>query len=67
VRAPDVRSYLKMDVRRVWPSPNKLSLDHWHANLVAGFRYYFDTYIMRVDFGLSQETLGIYFNFNHIF
>jgi outer membrane protein assembly factor BamA len=58
---------LGIDAGRVWPSPDKLSLNNWHSNLVAGLRYYLDTYIVRVDFGLSRETLGIYFNFNHIF
>jgi outer membrane protein assembly factor BamA len=58
---------LGLDTGRVWRSTRYLSLDNWQSNVAAGFRYYFDTYIVRVDFGLSDEILGIYFNFNHIF
>ena len=58
---------LGADLGRVWPSPGYLNLSNWHSNLVFGLRYYLDTYLVRVDFGLSRETLGIYFNFNHIF
>ena len=56
-----------IDVGRVWDTPQHLSFTNWHPNIALGFRYYLDTYIVRIDFGLSHEILGIYFNFNHIF
>ena len=55
------------DFGRVWPSFNQLSLTDWHGNAVAGIRFYMDTYVVRADLGISPETLGIYFNFGHIF
>jgi len=58
---------LGADAGRVWPSPEHLSIYNWHSNLVVGLRYYLDTYLVRIDFGISREILGIYFNFNHIF
>jgi len=58
---------LGLDAGRVWSSTKKLSFDGWHSDLVTGLRYFFDTYIVRVDVGFSKESLGIYFNFNHIF
>jgi outer membrane protein assembly factor BamA len=55
------------DFGRVWHSFDQFSLDNWHSNAVAGLRFYMDTYVVRVDLGLSQESFGIYFNFGHIF
>jgi hemolysin activation/secretion protein len=55
------------DFGRVWLSLDRFSLKDWHGNAVLGLRYYMDTYVVRVDVGMSQETLGIYFNFGHIF
>jgi outer membrane protein assembly factor BamA len=58
---------LGVDMGRVWHSISAFSFDNWHSNAVVGLRYYMDTYVVRVDMGLSRETLGIYFNFGHIF
>jgi outer membrane protein assembly factor BamA len=55
------------DFGRVWHSFDQLSLQDWHSNAVAGLRFYMDTYVVRVDVGISHETFGIYFNFGHIF
>jgi outer membrane protein assembly factor BamA len=55
------------DFGRVWHSFDQFSLRDWHSNAVVGLRYYMDTYVIRVDVGISQETLGIYFNFGQIF
>jgi outer membrane protein assembly factor BamA len=55
------------DFGRVWPSLDQFSFDNWHSNAVVGLRYYMDTYVVRVDIGISVETFGIYFNFGHIF
>jgi len=58
---------LGLDGGRVWSSTKKLSFDGWRSNFVTGLRYFFDTYIVRIDVGFSKESVGIYFNFNHIF
>ena len=58
---------LGTDIGQVWPSLKQSGLRDWHSNLTIGLRYYFDTYIVRVDIGISTETFGIYFNFGHIF
>jgi len=55
------------DFGRVWHSFDQFNLVNWHSNAVAGLRFYMDTYVVRVDVGISRETFGIYFNFGHIF
>jgi len=37
------------------------------SNPVAGLRYYMDTFVIRVDAGFGKETMGVYFNFGHVF
>ncbi len=34
---------------------------------VIGLRYYMDTFVVRVDAGFGSETMGLYFNFGHVF
>ena len=58
---------LGADLGRVWPSLSEFNLHNWHSNIVIGLRYYMDTYVIRADAGISKESLGIYFNFGHIF
>jgi outer membrane protein assembly factor BamA len=36
-------------------------------NSVAGLRFAFDTFIVRLDVGFSQENTGFYLNFGHVF
>jgi len=55
------------DFGRVWHSLDQFNLQNWHSNAVVGLRYYMDTYVVRLDVGISQESIGIYFNFGHIF
>lgn len=55
------------DMGKVWPAINKMDLNNWRYNITLGLRYYLDTYVVRVDVGISTETMGIYFNFGHIF
>jgi outer membrane protein assembly factor BamA len=56
-----------MDTGRVWESIEKFNLDQWHSNVVLGLRFYLQTYIVRLDVGISHEITGLYLNFNHIF
>lgn len=55
------------DFGRVWPALDEFSFENWHSNAIVGLRYYMDTYVVRLDVGISTETMGIYFNFGHIF
>jgi outer membrane protein assembly factor BamA len=55
------------DLGRVWQSLDQFNFHNWHSNAVLGLRYYMDTYVVRFDIGISKETVGIYFNFGHIF
>ncbi len=56
-----------LDLGKVWPSAESINLKNWPSSPVVGLRYFFKTYIVRLDAGYSTETLGIYFNFGHIF
>jgi outer membrane protein assembly factor BamA len=56
-----------VDLGRVWNSLDQFNFHNWHSNAVFGLRYYMDTYVVRFDIGISEETMGIYFNFGHIF
>ena len=51
----------------IWNSLDLFNIHNWHSNAVFGLRYYMDTYVVRFDIGISKETVGIYFNFGHIF
>jgi len=55
------------DIGEVWHSMEDVSLRGWKSNLTLGLRFYMDTYIVRIDMGLSEESTGIYLNFGHIF
>ncbi len=56
-----------LDAGRVAASLSKLGISDWASNPVIGLRYYFDTFIVRVDMGFGKETTGFYFNFGHVF
>ena len=58
---------LAVDAGKVFPSFSKLDLKNWRANPTLGLRFYMDTFIVRVDLGLGNETTGFYFNFGHLF
>jgi hypothetical protein len=52
---------------RVWNKNSELGFADWHINPNFGLRFYFETFIVRLDVGMSNETTGFYFNFGHIF
>ncbi len=56
-----------IDAGKVWNSAGKMDLMNWRANYAVGIRYYMNTFIIRLDIGISKESTGIYFNFGHIF
>lgn len=46
---------------------SSLSIKNWHNNIGGGLRFYMDTFVVRFDVGVSEETTGVYFNFGHAF
>jgi endonuclease/exonuclease/phosphatase family metal-dependent hydrolase len=55
------------DAGKVWNKLSKLDMRRWSTNPVAGLRFYFDTFIVRLDLGFGKETTGFYLNFGHLF
>lgn len=55
------------DAGKVWSKIQYFDFHRWASNPTVGLRFYFDTYIVRLDVGLGKETTGFYLNFNHIF
>lgn len=56
-----------LDAGKVWKSIAKINFTNWAFNPTIGGRFYFDTFVVRADLGVSKETMGIYLNFAHIF
>lgn len=55
------------DLGKVWSSLSLADLKNWPYSPVLGLRYYFRTYVVRLDAGFSREQMGLYFNFGHLF
>ncbi len=55
------------DLGRVWIDNSILSFSDWHISPNFGLRFYMETFIVRLDVGISSETTGFYFNFGQIF
>ena len=58
---------LGMDAGKVWNSIGKMDIRNWANNPVFGLRFYMDTFVIRLDVGISKETTGFYLNFGQIF
>ncbi len=56
-----------IDAGRVFSSLDKFSFVEWRISPAAGLRFYMNNFIVRADFGFSNETIGFYFNFGHLF
>lgn len=56
-----------IDLGRVWNKSADFGFKDWHLNSNFGLRFYFETFIVRLDVGLSDETTGFYLNFGQIF
>lgn len=56
-----------VDAGRVFPSLSGLSIGKWKISPAAGLRFYMNNFVVRADFGFSNETMGFYFNFGHLF
>lgn len=56
-----------IDAGRVWRSLNNISPVDWSVNYIGGVRFYMDTFVVRLDIGVSKETSGFYLNFGELF
>ena len=46
---------------------NSKSTPGWITNVVVGLRFYMDNFIVRGDVGFSDDYVGVYLNFGHLF
>lgn len=51
----------------LWPSLSNINLNKTVVDIGWGLRYYLQNFVVRFDMGFSEEGMGIYFNFGHIF
>jgi outer membrane protein assembly factor BamA len=58
---------LFIDTGRVYSSIKKAQLHDWKYNWGWGLRYYVTNFVTRVDIGVSNEGMRIFFNFGHVF
>lgn len=56
-----------IDLGRVWNKNSEIGFTGWHMNSNFGLRFYMETFIVRLDVGVSCEATGFYFNFGQIF
>jgi outer membrane protein assembly factor BamA len=58
---------LGVDAGKVWHTLGALDLSGWATNPTIGLRFTMETFVVRVDVGLGNETTGFFFNFGHLF
>ena len=58
---------LFVDAGSVFPSFRISEMKKFIADAGWGLRFYMPDFVVRFDMGFSQEGIGIYFNFGHIF
>lgn len=56
-----------MDAGKVWHRISEVDVKGWASNLVAGFRFRMETFVVRLDFGVGAEHTGVYLNFGQMF
>ena len=56
-----------VDAGKVWPAWSELNFRNVAVDIGWGLRYYLQNFLARFDMGMSEEGVGIYFNFGHIF
>jgi outer membrane protein assembly factor BamA len=55
------------DAGKVWHSLGLFDLHRWSTNPVVGLRFSMETFVVRLDVGLGNETTGFYLNFGQVF
>jgi outer membrane protein assembly factor BamA len=56
-----------VDAGNVFPSFDEVPFAKTAVDAGLGLRFYMPDFAVRVDVGFSKETMGLYFNFNHVF
>lgn len=56
-----------VDAGKAWHRISEVDAKGWASNLVAGFRFRMETFVVRLDVGLGAEHTGVYFNFGQMF
>lgn len=56
-----------IDAGNIFPTFRKFSNHNWEINTTFGLRLLLDTFVVRLDIGISQESTGLYLNFGHLF
>lgn len=56
-----------LDAGKVFSALSAIDLNNYKYNFAAGIRFYMENFVVRLDAGFSEETMGLYFNFGHIF
>jgi len=60
-------SVVFLEAGSVWPSWSRMNLGQPVVDFGFGLRYYLRNFVVRFDTGFSDEGIGIYFNFGHVF
>jgi outer membrane protein assembly factor BamA len=56
-----------LDAGNLWSSWSEINMGKSVVDLGWGLRYYLHNFVVRFDMGFSDEGVGIYFNFGHVF
>lgn len=56
-----------VDGGAVWSSISQIQVENAVFDVGWGLRYYLRNFVVRLDVGCSNEAVGIYFNFGHVF
>ena len=62
-----LQGVLGYDAGQVWHTPDEWRLNGFHSDLDIGLRFVMETFVVRLDVGMSSENTGVYFNFGQIF
>ena len=58
---------LGLDAGKVWDTLGAFNFSGWAMNPTIGLRFTMETFVVRVDVGLGNETTGFFFNFGQLF
>lgn len=58
---------LFIDTGTVFPGISSMKLKNFLIDTGLGLQFYMPDFVVRFDLGFSNEGIGIYFNFGHIF
>lgn len=67
ISSAEYHKLLKSNFFGIGPDSKELDLTKFTVAAGCGLRYYLKDYCAKFDMGFSRESIGIYFNFNHVF